>query len=114
MYFWTKDTWFALAELAFSRVWPVVHSTYGPRARALYTRFGGVLAEGVTSKFSRALTVNYILPLSIVSYCFVCVVLTCSVSSVINSSEAFAHSAGRVRVNSRLRHDGFPKNREVN
>ena len=28
-----KDTWFALVELTFSRVWLVVHSTYGPRAR---------------------------------------------------------------------------------
>ena len=28
--FWTKDTWFALAELAFSHVWLVAHSTYGP------------------------------------------------------------------------------------
>ena len=42
------------------------------------------------------------------------VVLTCSVSSVMNSSGAFAHSAGRIRVSSLLRHAGFPKNREVN
>ena len=34
-----KDTWFALAELAFLRVWLVVHSIYGPRVIALYTRF---------------------------------------------------------------------------
>ena len=47
-------------------------------------------------------------------YFFSCVVLTCSVSSVMNSSGALAHSAGRVRVNSLLRHAGFPKNREVN
>ena len=42
------------------------------------------------------------------------VVLTCSVSSVMNSSEAFAHSAGRIKVISPIRHAGFPKNREVN
>ena len=43
-----------------------------------------------------------------------CVVLTCSVSSVMNSSEALAHSAGRIRVILLLRQFGFPKNREVN
>ena len=36
--FWTKDTWFALAKLAFSCVWLVVHSTYEPRTNALYIR----------------------------------------------------------------------------
>ena len=35
--FWTKGVWFALAELASSHVWLVVHSIYGPRASALYT-----------------------------------------------------------------------------
>ena len=30
--FWTKDTWFELAEFAFLRVWLVVHSTSGSRA----------------------------------------------------------------------------------
>ena len=42
------------------------------------------------------------------------VVLTCSVNSVMNPSGAFAHSAGRIRVISSVRHDGLPKNREVN
>ena len=52
--FWTKDTWFALGELAFSRVWLVAHSTYGPCT--IYT-FGGV-EEGMTSKFLRTRTLT--------------------------------------------------------
>ena len=54
---WTKDTWFALAELAFSCIWLVVHSTYGPRARAVYTYFLGVWPQ-----VFHTLTVNYSLP----------------------------------------------------
>ena len=59
---WTKDTWFALAELAFSRVWLVVHSNYGPRGSryiALYNALLRGVVGGVTSNFSRALIVNY-------------------------------------------------------
>ena len=53
-----KDTWFALAELAFSCVWLVVHSTYGLHASALYTHFRGVW-DGAWPQIFHALTVNY-------------------------------------------------------
>ena len=56
--FGMKDTWFAFAELAFSCVWLVVQSTYGPHT-CIHT-FGGV-EEGMTSNFlrTRTLTINY-------------------------------------------------------
>ena len=46
--FLMKNSWFELAELAFSRVWLVVHSTYGSRASALNTCFLRGMAGGVT------------------------------------------------------------------
>ena len=45
--FWTTDTWFTLAELAFSHVWLVAHSTYRPCT--IYT-FGGHLCYSLANQ----------------------------------------------------------------